>query len=92
MSREQELSDLKQMKGMSVKTEDEAGVVSIRDNPNEYTATINLRWEGNHQISDFNLDKLGRILNSEDETEHTGWVVAERPVNASVGTTIPLLK
>ena len=92
MKREQELSDLKHKKGTSVKTEDEAGVISIRDDPNEHTARINLRWEGNHRISDFNLDKLGRILDSEDETEHTGWVVAERPVNASVGTTIPLLK
>ena len=77
---------------MSVKAENEAGVVSIRDNPNERTTRINLRWEGNHRISDFNLDKLGRILDSEDETEHTGWVLAELPVKASVGTTIPLLK
>jgi hypothetical protein len=77
---------------VNVKTENEAGVVSIRDDPNERTTRINLRWEGHHQISDFNLDKLGRILDSEDETEHTGWVLAELPVKASVGTTIPLLK
>jgi hypothetical protein len=77
---------------MSVKTEDEAGVVSIRDNPDKLTTRINLRWEGKHQISDFNLDRIGKILNSEDETEHTGWVLAELPLKASVGTTIPLLK
>jgi len=79
-------------KGMSVKTEDEAGVVSIRDNPDKRTTRINLRWEGNHQISDFDLDRIGKVLNSEDETEHTGWVLAELPLKASVGTTIPLLK
>ena len=77
---------------MSVKTENEAGVVSIRDNPDERTTRINLRWEGNHRISDFNLDKLGRILDSEDETEHTGWVFVERPVNIQAGKTIPMLR
>jgi len=75
-----------------VKTEDKAGVVSIRENPSEGTATINLRWEGKHQISDFALDKLGRVLNSEDETDHSGWVLVERPVDATVGTAVPLLK
>ena len=67
-------------------------VVSIRENPEDGTARVNLRWEGGHQISDFNLDKLGRVLNSEDEFEHGGWVLVERPVNVSVGTTLPLLK
>ena len=67
-------------------------VVSIRENPEDGTARVNLRWEGNHQISDFNLDKLGRVLDCEDEFEHGGWVLVERPVNVSVGTTLPLLK
>jgi hypothetical protein len=75
-----------------METEVEAAVVSIRENPDEGTARVNLRWEGGHQISDFNLDKLGRVLNSEDEFEHGGWVLVERPVNVSVGTTLPLLK
>jgi hypothetical protein len=75
-----------------MKTEIQAGVVSIRENPSEGTATINLRWEGEHQISDFALDKLGRVLNSQDETDHTGWVLVERPVSVSVGTLVPLLK
>jgi hypothetical protein len=75
-----------------MKTEVEAAVVSIRENPDEGTARVNLRWEGAYQISDFNLDKLGRVLNSEDEFEHGGWVLVERPVNVSVGTTLPLLK
>jgi hypothetical protein len=75
-----------------MKTQDEAAVVSVRDNPDEGTARINLRWEGKHQISDFNLDKLGRVLDSEDETEHTGWVFVERPVSIEPGVTIPMLK
>jgi hypothetical protein len=58
---------------MSVKTEVEAAVLSIRDNPDDSTARVNLRWKGHHQISDFDLVKLGSVLNSEDETEHCGW-------------------
>jgi len=78
--------------GMSVKTEVEAAVLSIHENPNEGTARVNLRWEGSHQLSDFDLDKLGKVLNSEDETEHSGWALIERPVKVTVGKTIPLKK
>jgi hypothetical protein len=34
--------------------------VSIRENTNDRTARVNLRWEGKHQISDFALEKLAR--------------------------------
>jgi hypothetical protein len=35
---------------------------------------INLKWQGNHQVSDFKLDALGEVLDYQTETEHTGWV------------------
>ena len=75
-----------------MKTEDGAAVVSIRENTNEGTARINLRWEGHHQISDFDIGKLGKAIDSEDETEHSGWVFVELPVETSVGKIIPLIK
>jgi hypothetical protein len=75
-----------------MKTEDEAAVLSIREITDEGRARINVRWEGNHQISDFDLDKLGRVIDSEDETEHSGWAFVELPVTISVGKTIPLIK
>jgi hypothetical protein len=53
---------------------------------------VNLRWEGKHEISDFALNKLGSVLNSERETEHSGWAIVELPVKATVGRAIPLLK
>ena len=77
---------------MEMKTQVEAAVVSIRENPDEGRARVNLRWEGHHQIADFDLDKLGRVVDSEDETEHAGWAFVELPVTISVGKTIPLLK
>jgi hypothetical protein len=75
-----------------MKTEVEAAVVSIHENTNEGTARVNLRWEGKHQISDFALDKLGNVLNSEGEAEHSGWAIVQLPVKATVGKAIPLLK
>ena len=75
-----------------MKSETEAAVVSIRENTNERTARVNLRWEGKHEISDFALNKLGSVLNSEGETEHSGWAIVEPPVKATVGRAIPLLK
>ena len=73
-----------------MKTKVEAAVLSIYENPNEGTVRVNLRWEGDHQISDFDVNKLGRVLDSEDETEHSGWAIVKRPVEATVGETIPL--
>ena len=75
-----------------MKTEVVAAVVSIHENTNDGTARVNLRWEGKHEISDFALNKLGSVLNSEGETEHSGWAIVELPVKATVGKAIPLLK
>ena len=73
-----------------MKIEVEAAVLSVRENPDDGTARVNLRWEGNHQISDLDVDKLGRVLDSEDETEHSGWAIVRWPVEVTVGNTIPL--
>ena len=75
-----------------MKNEVEAAVVSIRERTDEGTARVNLRWEGSHQISDFDLNKLGSVLNSEGEAEHSGWAIVELPVKATIGKAIPLLK
>ena len=73
-----------------MKTGVEAAVVSIHENPDEGTARVNLRWEGNHQISDFDVDKLGKVVDSEVETEHSGWALVERPVKVPVGKAVPV--
>ena len=74
----------------------EALVTSVH-NYSEYTPSgeagktrIALRWEGNHQIGDFELERLGKVLNDETETEHSGWVEVEYPGNAKTGDVIPL--
>jgi hypothetical protein len=51
-----------------------AFVVSIHYGNTNEVARINVRWKGNHEISDFNFDRFGEVLSSESETENTGWV------------------
>ena len=54
---------------------DAAFVVSVHyEDPNN-PARINLKWKGNHEISDFNVDSLGTVLDCGTETENTGWAI-----------------
>jgi hypothetical protein len=54
------------------------------------TVRLNLKWQGKHDLGDFNLDRLGRLLSCETETEHTGWAIIEPSKNVKPGDTIPL--
>jgi hypothetical protein len=40
-----------------------------------------LKWQGNHEISDFDLARLGDVLRSGAETEHTGYVIIKSHSN-----------
>lgn len=57
------------------KSRDAAFVVSVHDDFLSGTVRINLRWKGNHDISDFDLDFLGAVVRCEAETEKAGWVI-----------------
>jgi hypothetical protein len=52
-----------------------AFIVSVHYEASDREARINLKWKGDYQISDFQLDRLGRILHCETETENAGWVL-----------------
>ena len=54
---------------------DAAFVVSVHDDFLSGTVRINLRWKGNHDISDFDLDFLGAVVRCEAETVNAGWVI-----------------
>ena len=54
---------------------DAAFVVSVHDDVFSGTVRINLRWQGNHDISDFDLDFLGAVVRCEAETVNAGWVI-----------------
>ena len=57
------------------KIRDAAFVVSVHDDVLNRTVRINLRWKGNHDISDFDVDFLGVVVRCEMETENTGRVI-----------------
>jgi hypothetical protein len=56
---------------------DKAFAVSVHYEASEGTLRINLKWQGNHDISAFDLGRLGKVVHYENETEGTGWVIIE---------------
>ena len=54
---------------------DLAFVVSVHYESLEGATRINLKWEGHHEISEFDFDHLGEVTRSGTETENTGWVI-----------------
>ena len=69
---------------------DTALVMSCHEHDVPGTWRINLKWQSNHEISDFDLDRLGAVLRSEAETDHTGYVIVKSHANQNIGDTIPL--
>jgi hypothetical protein len=71
-------------------SQDTALVVSVHQSGPGRAVRLNLRWQGKHDLGDFDLDRLGTMAACDVETEHTGWAVIEprRPINP--GDTVPL--
>ena len=61
------------MKGIG----DTACAVSVHYEASTGTLRVNLKWKGEHDISAFDLDRLGRVVHCETETQDTGWVIIE---------------
>jgi hypothetical protein len=61
------------MKGIG----DTAFVVSVHCEASTGTLRVNLKWQGERDISAFDLDHLGSVVHCETETEDTGWVIIE---------------
>jgi hypothetical protein len=81
-------------------SEDTALVVSVHaetatrkllsQNIHDRALRINLKWMGEHDLADFNLEQLGRLVACEKETEHTGWALIEPRRNVNPGDTVSL--
>ena len=69
---------------------DAALVMSCHEHDVPSTWRINLKWQGNHEISDFDLARLGAVVRSEGETDHTGYVIVKSHAHQNIGDTIPL--
>ena len=60
---------------------------------NEYSAPnsfqVSLKWQGNYDISDFDLQRFGKVLQIQDETPNSGWAIIEQPFRVPIAHGIP---
>ena len=68
---------------------DEAMILSVEADVAPDTLRVSLQWQGDHDISDFDLQRFGKVLQIQDETEHTGWAIIERRFHARIAHTLP---
>ena len=71
-------------------TTDMALVVSMHQFGPGREVRLNLRWQGKHDVGDFDLDRLGTLAACDVETERTGWAVIEPRHPVKPGDTVPL--
>jgi hypothetical protein len=53
------------------------------------TWRVSLQWHGDHDVSDFDLQRFGKVLRIQDETENTGWAIIERRFHARIAQVVP---
>ena len=68
---------------------DEAIILSVEADVAPDTLRVSLQWQGDHDISDFDLQRFGKVLQIQDETEHTGWAIIEHRFHARIAHTLP---
>jgi hypothetical protein len=71
------------------KTTNNALILSLNVEASPNTFRVSLKWQGNHDIADFDLERFGKVLSLQDETENTGWAIIERPFRAAIAHTLP---
>ena len=69
---------------------DKAFVLSVHEGVSPGTSRINLKWQGNHEIEDFNLNRLGKVVNCATESQNAGWVIVEHTRGLEPGDALPL--
>jgi hypothetical protein len=68
---------------------DKATILSVNADVAANTVRVSLQWRGDHDISDFDLQSFGKVLQIQDETENTGWAIIERPFHARIARALP---
>ena len=62
------------------KNTDRGLIVGLHHGASPDTLHVNLKWEGDHDISAFDLSSLGEVLHCENESENTGWAIIKPPI------------
>jgi hypothetical protein len=66
-----------------------ATLLSVNANTAPNTFRVSLQWHGNYDISDFDLQRFGKVLKIEHETQNTGWAIIERPFRVHPAYALP---
>jgi hypothetical protein len=66
-----------------------ATILSVNANTAPNTFRVSLQRQGNYDISDFDLQRFGKVLRIQDETQNIGWVIIERPFRVPATYTLP---
>src|SRR5215469_13098988 len=67
----------------------EAIVLSVEADVAPNTLRVSLQWQGDHDIADFHLQRLGKVLQIQDETENTGRAIIEHRFNPRIAHPLP---
>jgi hypothetical protein len=70
-------------------TTNEAMVLSIEADFAPNTLRVSLQCQGDHDVSDFDLQRFGKVLRIQDETENTGWAIIERRFHPRIADALP---
>jgi len=68
---------------------DKATILSVNEGFVPNTVRVSVQWDGDHDISDFDLQRFGKVLQIQGETNNTAWAIIERPFRAAIAHTIP---
>jgi hypothetical protein len=66
-----------------------AWILSVDEDVSPNTFRVDLQWQGNHDIADFDLKRYGKVLSIQNETENRGWAIIERPFRAGIANIVP---
>ncbi len=66
-----------------------ATILTVDEDVARNTFRVSLRWPGKHDIADFDLERYGRVLSVQNETENTGWAIIERSFHAAFARPLP---
>jgi hypothetical protein len=66
-----------------------AWILSVDEDVSPNTFRVSLQWQGNHDIADFELERYGKVLSIQDESENRGWAIIERPFCAAIAQMVP---
>ena len=66
-----------------------ATILSVNADTAPNTFRVDLKWQGNFDIANFDLQGLGKVLKIQDETPNTGWAIIERPFRVPIAHAIP---